>query len=42
MSLSSGLDTYVKKYVIYVLAVLKHAWAAHVWRFCRTCPYWGS
>lgn len=27
---------------IYALAMGKHAWAAHTWRLCWTCPYWVS
>ena len=26
----------------YALAMLKHAWAARIWQFCWTCPYWVS
>lgn len=25
---------------IYALAILKHAWASHIWSFCWAFPYW--
>lgn len=31
------VHTYIWNFEIYALSMLRHAWAAHLWRCCLTC-----